>query len=60
MQQNTVLRDYGGRRQRKERKSTMTTTNSNTSRVIEINTMDKPTDEDIERTEQDYDDEEVE
>ena len=38
----------------------MTTTNSNTSRVIEINTMDKPTDEDIERTEQDYDDEEVE
>ena len=36
-------------------KATTTTTNDNNRRIIEIDVMDKPTYEDIERMEQDYD-----
>ena len=44
----------------KTEKATTATTNDNNRRIIEINAMDEPTCEDIERMEQDDDDEKEE
>ena len=53
-----MILEVGGRAKRE--KATTTTTNDNNRRITEINAMDEPTYEDIERTEQDDDDEEEE
>ena len=53
-----VIMEVGGFA--KTEKATTATTNDNNRRIIEINAMDEPTCEDIERMEQDDDDEKEE
>ena len=53
-----MILEVGGSAKRE--KATITKTNDNNRRIIEINAMDEPTYEDIKRMEQDEDDEEEE